>query len=477
MTDHAGTAGSLHEPGLAFHPRAALLCLLGGTFVVTLDFFIVAVALPSIQADLAASQAQLQWVVAAYGLVFASALVACGRIGDQLGRRRLFGAGVAVFTAASAGCGLAPDAGTLIAARALQGLGAAAITPQVLAMLGTLYAGRRRAWAFSWYGLALGGAATSGQLVGGLLIEADPGGLGWRACFLVNLPVGLALLAMLRAAVPRIAPQAGSRPDLAGAALLAAALAGLLWPVIEGRQAGWPAWSAAVIAAAFAVLALFARHQARLAARGASPLMPPDLLRAPGFASGLGAALAFYLTNGSFYFVLALYLQQGRGLDALAGGIVFTALALGFFATSLATPALLQRWGNRVIVLGAGLTAAGHLAQYLLAVQAPGGAPLPLVAALLALQGAGIGLVMSPLAATVLACAPARHAGVASGVFATAQWAGNALGVALIGIPFHGALAGAAGAAAGFRQGFAAALLWLAALTLVFGALILARRR
>lgn len=455
------------DPGGNPSTRAALACLLGGTFIVTLDFFIVAVALPSIQAELGATDAQLQWVVSAYGLAFACALIACGRLGDRLGHRRMFTAGVLVFTAASAACGLAPDPGTLLLARGLQGVGAAAITPQVLALLGTLFEGGARARAFAWYGLALGGAATSGQLLGGLLIEAAPSGLGWRACFLVNLPVGAALLMMALRVLPEDAPRRDARADLIGAALLALALWALIRTTIELRAPDGP--RIAMPALAVAGLSLLWLRQSALAASGGAPLVPTGLLAAPGYAAGLAAAFAFYLSNGSLYYVLSIYLQQGRGLDALGGGLVFTGLAIGFFATSLATPALTRRWGQRVLGAGALLAAAGHLAQAALA--ATGTPPLALFASLLILQGAGIGLIMAPLAAAVLARAPAAHAGVASGVYATVQWAGNAMGVALVGIPFHGAIDGS-GTAMAYQAGLALALGWLAGLVMVFGTVL-----
>lgn len=453
-------------PGANSSPGAGLACLLGGTFIVTLDFFIVAVALPSIQAELGATDAQLQWAVSAYGLAFACALIACGRLGDRLGHRRMFAAGVLVFTAASAACGLAPNAEILLLARALQGLGAAAITPQVLALLGSLFEGGARARAFAWYGLALGGAATSGQLLGGLLIEAAPAGLGWRACFLVNLPVGALLLAAVPRALPPDERRPGARADLIGAALLAIGLWSLIGTTIELRTPDGP--GAATLTVGAAALLLFVLRQRALAASAGAPLVPSGLLTAPGYAAGLAAAFAFYLSNGSFYYVLSIYLQKGRGLDALGGGLVFTALAIGFFATSMAGPALARRWGQRVLGAGALLAAAGHLAQAALA--ASGSPALALVAALLALQGAGIGLIVAPLAAAVLARAPAAHAGVASGVYATVQWAGNAMGVALVGIPFHAAIDGL-GTVASYQQGFAQSLGWLAGLVALFGGL------
>jgi MFS family permease len=180
-----------------------LAVLLTAPFMVVLDFFVVNVAIPSISVDLHAGSTVIEWIVAGYGLTTAVGLVAAGRLGDRVGRRRVFWVGMLVFTLASALCGLAPSGATLVAARLAQGLGAALVTPQVLSILSVAYEGKARARAFGIYGMTLGLAAVLGQLIGGLLIEADLFGLGWRACFLVNIPIGLAALVL----APRVVPE------------------------------------------------------------------------------------------------------------------------------------------------------------------------------------------------------------------------------------------------------------------------------
>lgn len=420
------TTPTLH-PG---RPGSPLGSLLGAAFVVTLDFFIATVALASIGADLDASPVQLQWVMSAYGLSFAACLLIAGRLGDGIGHRRMLQFGVLTFTAASAACGLAGTAWILVAARTVQGLGAAMIMPQVLALLGTLFPGEARARAFAAYGLALGLAAAGGQLLGALLIAADPGGLGWRTCFLVNLPIGALLLLAIGRTLPSLHLPAGTRPEATR--------------TVPG---------------------------ARIRA-----LLAPELLATAAFRGGLVAAFVFYLSNASLYYVLSLHLQQGHGLTPLGGAAVFTVLALGFFASSVAAPALTRRWGGRVLLAGAGLSFAGHLVQAL-ASTAPGGPPsLALLAAVLLVQGAGIGLTMAPLAAQVLGCAPAAHAGLASGLYATVQWVGNSLGIALVGLPLHAATAADSGIV-GAQRGFAWAMACLAGLAAVFGLLVAARTR
>ncbi|MBT2322381.1 MFS transporter [Variovorax paradoxus] len=441
-----------------------LLLLLSGTFMVVLDFFIVNVALPSIQHDLKATDSALQMVVAGYGLANAAGLITGGRLGDLFGRRRMFMLGLLLFTLASAACGLAQGAAMLIAARIVQGLAGALLQPQVLAMLGLVFTGEARVKAFGAYGIALGVAAALGQLVGGLLIHADLAQLGWRSCFLINVPIGLAGLLLGLRFIPAFAPEARSRLDVAGALWVALALAAVLWPLVEGRQRGWPAWSALVLAAALPLVAGLALHQRRLERRGGQPLIAPALFRRPAFVTGLGVTLAFYAGNASFYFVLALYLQQILGLEALASGLVFTVLAVGFFATSMAARKLAARLGAQAIAIGALLLAAGHGLMIAVVLTHAGAGAVPWLLPVLLLQGAGLGMIMAPLVSVVLAGVPAAHAGVAAGVAATVQQVGNSIGVALIGILFY----------AGWREpqlAFVASTVYLLLLALAVAAL------
>lgn len=486
---HPSTVPLAHAAGAPAHLATPgwppLLVMLSGTFMVVLDFFIVNVALPSLQADLHASAGMLQLVVAGYGLATAAGLVTGGRLGDLFGRRRMFMAGLLLFTLASAACGLAPGAGTLVAARVAQGLAGALLQPQVLAMIGLVYTGEARARAFAAYGITLGLGATLGQLIGGALIAADPAGLGWRSCFLINVPIGLAGLVLAPRLVPALAtPAASTQPirrsrlDLAGALLAALTSLAVVLPLVEGREQGWPLWSGLCLAASVPLLGLFAWQQRALARRGGEPLVAPVLLAHRGFVLGLATTLAFYIGNASFYFVLALYLQQGLGLAPLPSGGVFTALAVGFFATSMAAPRLARHFGGAPIGRGALLLALGHGLQYL---NVTHGGPhlLAWMVPLLLLQGAGLGMVMAPLVATVLAGLPPQHAGVASGVLAMVQQAGNSLGVALIGILFYRALQHAPGmpGSTGHGAALGASLLYLLASALAVAALHRAARQ
>jgi EmrB/QacA subfamily drug resistance transporter len=450
------------RPAVAYR-WTPLVVMLSGTFMVVLDFFIVNVALPAMQQELQASAGALQWVVAGYGLATAAGLITGGRLGDLFGRRRMFMLGLALFTLASAACAAAPDDATLIAARVAQGLAGALLQPQVLAMIGLVYTGEARAKAFAAYGLTLGLGATLGQLVGGSLIQADVAGLGWRTCFLINVPIGLLALAGARW-IPPLANSGRSRLDIAGAGLAALASIAVVLPLVEGREQGWPLWSWLCLAAAAPLLAAFAAQQRRLAGRGGEPLVAPALLAHRSFVLGLCTTLAFYVGNASFYFVLALYLQQGRALSPLASGVVFTALALGFFATSMAAPWLARRFDGAPIARGAMLLALGHALQFANVTGWGSDHVVAWMIPLLLLQGAGLGMVMAPLVSTVLAGLPPQHAGVASGVLATVQQAGNALGVALIGIVYYGQLQAGA-VASGQALGLSLLYLWVSALS------------
>lgn len=445
------------EPAVSRMHWATLLVMLSGTFMVVLDFFIVNVAIPSIQQELHASSGAIQLVVAGYGLATAAGLITGGRLGDLYGRRRMFAVGLALFTLASALCGLAPNAGVLVAARIMQGIAGAMLQPQVLAMLGLVYTGEQRAKAFAAYGLTLGFGAVAGQLIGGLLIQADIAGLGWRTCFLINVPVGLVALALTPRFIPPLKASGSSRLDLVGMLLVAAGLVAVIWPLVEGRQDGWPLWSWLCPAAAVPVLMIFGVHQKRLAARGGAPLIAPSLFAEPVFVTGLFISLFFYAGNASFYFVLAVYLQQGLGLPALDSGLVFTALALGFFATSM-IPSRLARWlGRQSIAIGALVLAAGHLIQYAVVTASIHDGSVLWMVPVLFIEGAGIGMIMAPMVSTVLAGLSPQHAGVASGVLATVQQVGNSLGVALIGLLFYGRL-GRAGSSASSPAAYASAI-------------------
>jgi EmrB/QacA subfamily drug resistance transporter len=449
------------HPPRALGRWAPLPVVLAGTFMVVLDFFIVNVALPSMQARLHASSGAIEWVVAGYSLTSAVFLVAGGKLGDRHGRRAVFAAGLALFTLASAACGFAPSPDVLVAARLVQGVGAALVMPNVLTLLAVLYDGADRARALAAYGLTMGVAAVSGQLIGGALISGNVAGLGWRSVFLINLPVGAVALALAPRAIPESRAPGAPRIDLSGTALLTAGLTALVLPLLEGRSAGWPVWTWLSLAACPPLLAAFWARQRTLERRGESDraLIAPALLRRRGVADGLLAQLVFWCGQASFFLVLALYLQQGRGLSALHSGLVFTILALAYLAASMRAPALTERHGSRVLAAGALTLAAGHVALLATVGSIGVGGPVLALAPGLILVGAGMGLGITPLASIVLASTPPEHAGAASGAVATAQNVGGAIGVAVIGVVFFGAVGHGVAGAFQLSTGVLAALL------------------
>jgi EmrB/QacA subfamily drug resistance transporter len=451
----AGPRDTVHWP--------TLLIVLAGVFMSALDVFIVNVAIPSTQAELHASDGAVQWIVAGFGLAVAAGVITAGRLGDLFGRRRMFGLGLALFTVASAACGAAPTAGTLIGSRVAQGIAAALLTPQVLAILGTAFTGAALTTAYTAYGLVMGLAAIFGQLIGGVLISADVLGLGWRACFLINIPIGLVALALLKRHVPESsAPGTGPRRlDWVGTALLTGALVAVVLPLIEGRQEGWPTWTLVSFGVGALLLADFLWYERRTVRRGRAPLLDPALFRERAFSVGMLVQVVAWTGQASFFLVLAVYLQDGIGLTALNSGLLFISIGLGYVVTATASGAIAARLGRQTVALGA-LTMIVGLVLLDIGVgriSAGGGhgSVLWLVPGLL-VDGAGMGLIIAPLAALVLSRVAPQHAGAASGVLSMVMQFGGALGVALIGIIFYAATSHPQGSAVatlghGFTQG------------------------
>ncbi|MEU3687650.1 MFS transporter [Streptomyces narbonensis] len=413
-----------------------LFTVLLGAALPLIDFFIVNVALPSIGRDLAAGPSLLELIVAGYGLSYAVLLVLGGRLGDLFGRRRLFLAGMTAFGLTSLACGLAPEAWTLVAARVAQGAAAALMLPQVLATIHASTTGPRRAKALSLYGATAGLSMVAGQILGGVLVAADLAGSGWRSVFLVNVPVAVAGLLLALRTVPETRSDRPAPVDVRGTLLLAVALLTLLAPLTEGRTAGWPLWTWVSLAVFPFAAAAFWRVERRAEARGDTPLVPPSLLGLVPLRRGLLLVLPLSGGFGGFMFVIAVALQQGLGLGAVASGLALVPMAVAFFGASLAGPRLVRRWGTRVVPAGALLQALG---LGLLALTAWRSWPDLSVGSLLpgmALAGLGQGLQLPVLFRVVLSEVPAERAGVGSGVLVTAQQTALTLGVATLGTLF-----------------------------------------
>ncbi len=467
MTTLSQQASTDVRPASRFTKWAPLAVILCGTFIYILDFFVVNVALPDISRSLRASAAAIEWLVSGYALTSACLLVTGGRLGDHYGRRRWFSIGLAAFVLASALCALAPSPAVLVAARLAQGAGGAVMAPNILSILGMAYTGPDRVRAISVYGMVMGLAAVGGQLLGGVLINADVAGLGWRAIFWVNVPLGIAALAAAPRLIPESRAEHAGRLDLPGAALLAAALVAITLPLVDGRQQGWPAWSWACLAAGPVLLAAFAEYLRRASRRGRQPLLDPGIFAVPAFRAGLTVQVLFWCQQAASYLLLALFLQQGRGLGPLASGGVFSVLAAGYLVTSFRAPGMTVRFGTRVIATGAVIGAVGDLLIAGAVWHWGTGGPLAALFPGLFLLGAGQGLCITPLTTTVLSHADARTAGSVSGALSTAQQVGNSIGVAVSGVIFFGLLNHGYAAAFGWSQAQMGCLLaGVAALTL-----------
>ena len=433
-------ASALPAPAVNSPPWLGLSVLLMAGFVTIFDLFVVNVAIPSMQADLGASFAQIGFIVAGYELAFGVLLITGGRLGDVFGRRRLFVVGMAGFTLASALCGLAPSAGFLIGARILQGLAAALLFPQVYASIRVNFDGDDSRRAFGLLGMTLGLAAIAGQILGGWLVHANLFGLGWRSIFLINVPIGLLAIAAARFIPESRTPQRPSL-DWMGVALVSVGLTLLLVPLIEGPGQEWPAWSLWMLATATLLLAMFYRQQERRQRSGHLPLVDMRLLVQRRFLLGVLLVLLVYSTSSSFFLCFALLVQTGLGLDPFLAGSIFAPCSVGFVLASLAAPRLVARWGTVAIVAGA-LVYAVSIGLLIMQVQLAG-ADLVAVRLIpvLVVVGAGQGFIMTPLLNLVLGFVDEVQAGMASGVISTVQQIGAALGVAVVGILFGTALA------------------------------------
>jgi EmrB/QacA subfamily drug resistance transporter len=431
-----------------------LTVVLVGALLAMIDFFIVNVALPTIDADLHASQALLELVVSGYATAYALLLVVGGRLGDSIGRKRLFLTGMAAFTLTSLACGLAPTALVLVICRITQGAAAAMMVPQVLATIQAATTGERRAMALGRYGAAGGIAAVLGQVLGGLLVSANIDNLGWRPIFLVNVPIGIAGLILANRYVPDTRHGNPAPIDGQGTVLLGATVLSLLIPLTEGRSLGWPAWTIALLAVSPVFAAGCAAVEIRSERAGRTPLVPPSLLRHASMRRGLMLALPFFAGFGAFMFCYALLAQQGLHDSALAAGGVLVPMGLAFLAASLSTSSLLARFGARVLAAGGLLQAAGLVIIGVTVYLGWPGLSLAELVPGMVIAGFGQGLVMSPLFGVVLSDVPPTAAGAGSGVLTTTQQTALALGVATLGSMFLTL----AGDGVGVQLGFVAVL-------------------
>jgi EmrB/QacA subfamily drug resistance transporter len=443
----------LAPPGAAgdsLDPRRwlTLVVLLLAAFMNLLDISIVNIAIPSIQRNLHASYSDVQWALAGYTLAYALVLITGGRLGDTFGRKRLFLIGVVGFTLMSALCGAAQTPGMLIASRVAQGAFGAIMIPQVLSVIQVIFPAGERIKALAAFGVTAGLGTVSGPLLGGLLTQHNLFGLDWRPIFLINVPVGIIAVVASAILVRESRAPRPPRLDPVGVVLVSAALLLLLYPLVQGRELGWPTWTFVSMAAAAPMLAVFIAWERAKDRRDGSPLVQLDLFRQRAFAVGIAIAVTFFLGITSFALILTLFLQIGLGFGPLHAGLTFLPFSAGVLVASGAAARLAPKFGRGVTMVGA-LVIAGGMTGLIATVHHFGGAVTTwdLVPALV-VAGIGMGTVLAPLADILLARVHPQDAGSASGVFNTALQLGASIGVAVIGVIFFGMLGSQSGPAA-----------------------------
>ncbi|QHA86883.1 MFS transporter [Serratia rhizosphaerae] len=414
--------------------RAGLIILLAGQLLPMIDFSIVNVGLDAMAQSLHATPTQLELIVAVYGVAFAVCLAMGGRMGDNLGRRRLFLWGVRLFALASLMCGLANSVWLLLLARTLQGVGAAMIVPQIMATIHVCLRGREHARAMALYGGIGGLAFIIGQVLGGLLISLDIAGYGWRSVFLINIPLCVLVLVCAHRWVPDTRAQRRVNIDWPGTLLLALTIVCLLFPLALGPVWHWPWPCLALLALSGPLLLQLWRVERRQERRNNFPLLPPALLRLASVRFGLTIAILFFSCWSGFMFVMALTLQAGAKLNAFQSGNAFIALGVAYFISSLLSSTVIERFGKvRTLLFGCLIQIGGLLALMLTVLLVwPQPGIVNLIPATL-LIGAGQALIVSGFFRIGLADVPVEHAGSGSALLATVQQTSLGLGPILLG--------------------------------------------
>lgn len=441
MVNHMMAIGS----DLPRHAYAALFVVVFATFMDMLDVGIVLIALPTIQQDMGATYATAQWVLAGYALAFAVLLVPAGRLGDRFGRKRVFQVGVAGFTATSVACGFAPTPGTLVLFRLLQGCFGALMVPQVLALIQVMFPPARRAGAFLTYGLAITLAQLAGPLLGGVLAGLDVFGLGWRMIFLINLPVGLLILAAAARWVPESRAASPLRPDLVGVALVAVISGLLMYPLQNGREAGWPSWMVGLLVAGAPALVLLIWWEWRR--RASDALIPVGLFRLRSFSAGTAMTFLLFLVMVSASLIVIWFVQIPHRRSPLETALIMLPWFVGIAICGGLSANLAARLGRALIGTGMLVIAAG-ITIVSLVIRASG-ADLPWTLGVgLFVVGCGIGLVMPSVMDVVLLEIPPDDAGAGSGLLNAVDQFAAAAGVGMASLIFFGLLGSVAPAEA-----------------------------
>jgi EmrB/QacA subfamily drug resistance transporter len=439
---HPTNSAHHHASKFTNRQRTIALIVVALAFVMDLlDTTIVNIAIPSIQANLGASYAMIQWLIAGYSLAFATLLITGGRMGDVFGYKRLFLIGVSGFTLASLASGLAWNPEVLVAARLIQGAMAALMVPQVMSMMQIMYKPAERPAVMGIFGALAGVAASLGPVIGGVLIHFNILGLDWRPIFLINIPVGIFAFVMAQRYLPEGRSAHPLKLDGIGTALIVVAMLLLVFPLIQGRELDWPLWVYMMMASAAPFLALFGWWLKHKNAKDKSALVPPVLFRTRTFVIGLLVNIIFQGAMAGFFLPFTLLTQVGLGYEVIKAALTGIPIAIGISVTiGLLGQKLIPKLGRYAMTLGTVVMATGLWIIYFF-VRHSGldTTPWEFIPGLL-VTGMGMGLVMSPIFAVALTDVDHKNAGAASGVLNAVQQLGGAIGVALIGVFFFGQL-------------------------------------
>jgi EmrB/QacA subfamily drug resistance transporter len=406
-------------------------------FMILLDVSIVNVALPSIERDLGASASTVQWVVSGYALTMGLVLVPAGRLGDVLGRRRMFLIALAAFVLTSALSGAAPTMGLLIVARLVQGVAGGMLLPQNSALIQELFRGAERSKAFGIMGGTVGLSTASGPVIGGLLLTAFTGHDGWRSVFYVNVPIGLVALVLAARLVPATTGRrSGAHLDLVGSLLIGGGVLSILLPLVQADDGGFRRWSP-LFGVAVVLLAAFVWWEHRTVRRGREPLIDPRLRRTPGYLAGSTIGLIYFAGFTGLWLVMALFLQDGLGYSPLRSGLAVTSFACGMAVSAVVAGRLVPRMGRWLTIIGLSTVILGLVTTALVLRHVDGVAAAWAAAGPLLFAGVGGGLVTSPNISLTLQNVPVRMAGAAGGALQTAQRLGSAIGTAVLTVVFY----------------------------------------
>lgn len=482
MNSQTKTSPAGDEPEAYPTRWLALVVMMAANFMNLLDVTIVNVALPSLQGDLGADSSQIEWVVAGYVLVFALGLLPFGRWGDVKGKKHALLLGISFFTLASALCGIAANIEILVLSRFIQGAAAALMTPQVLAIAQVMFPPKERAAAFSLFGLSAGLASVSGPIIGGWLIGMNFFDLGWRPIFLINIPIGIMAVILGTRLIPAIPAKPGQRNDFVGIAIAASGIFCIIFPLVEGRGFGWPAWCFVMVAAALPLFFAFYQWECRQNARGGPELLPVSLMRNSTYVVGALMTAIFFSSLPGFFLIFAMFLQSGFGLTPLQSGLTTMPFSVGVFFASIISGRIGNIAPRTRIAIGVVMVFVGMLALRFVVQDFSDSIERTHMLPFLLLAGLGLGIAIAPMFQLVLAGVPPHDAGSGSGALQAIQQMGSVFGIAIVSQIFFSHLEGALGSGiaqhAAYIDSFSLGLIYnFAAYTLVLIAVLLLKQK